>query len=51
MEKVKDVVTSNWFKAAAIAGIGTLLICDKQLVYSGIAVGIAIREFLLAFKK
>tara|TARA_S200002703_G_C3787856_1_gene243021 strand:+ start:1325 stop:1480 length:156 start_codon:yes stop_codon:yes gene_type:complete len=51
MEKIKDVVNSNWFKAAAVAGIGTLLIFEKQLFYSGIAFGIAIREFLLAFKK
>ena len=37
--------------AAAIGGIGLLLLLDKNIFYSGIAFGIAIREFLLAFKK
>ena len=51
MEKIKDIVNSSWFKAAAVGGIGVLLILDKNVFYSGIAFGIAVREFLLAFKK
>jgi hypothetical protein len=51
MSKIKDIVNSSWFKAAAIGGIGVLLILDKDIFYSGIAFGFAAREFLLAFKK
>tara|TARA_Y100000389_G_C17177768_1_gene372419 strand:+ start:194 stop:349 length:156 start_codon:yes stop_codon:yes gene_type:complete len=51
MEKIKNVVNSSWFKAAAIGGVGVLLLLDKNVFYSGIAFGMAVREFLLAFKK
>ena len=51
MQKVKDIVNSSWFKAAAIGGVGVLLLLDKNVFYSGIAFGFAVREFLLAFKK
>ena len=51
MQKIKDIVNSSWFKAAAIGGIGVLLLLDKNIFYSGIAFCIAFREFLLAFKK
>ncbi len=44
-EKLKMGIT------AAIGGIGLLLLLDKNIFYSGIAFGIAVREFLLAFKK
>ena len=51
MDTVKNIVNSSWFKAAAIGGIGVLLLLDKNVFYSGIAFGFAVREFLLAFKK
>ena len=51
METIKNIVNSSWFKAAAIGGIGVLLLLDKNVFYSGIAIGFAVREFLLAFKK
>ena len=51
MEKIKNIVSSAWFKAAAIGAIGLLLLLDKNVFYSGIAFGIAVREFLLIFKK
>jgi len=51
MDKVKNIVNSSWFKAAAIGGIGVLLLLDKNVFYSGIAFGFAVREFLLIFKK
>ena len=51
MEKIKDIVNSSWFKSAAVGGIGVLLLLDKNVFYAGIAFGIAVREFLLAFKK
>ena len=51
MEKIKDIVNSSWFKSAAVGGIAVLWRLDKNVFYSGIAFGIAVREFLLAFKK
>jgi len=50
MDKVIKIVNSNWFKAAAVASIGILLILEKHPLYAGFAFGFAIREFLLALK-
>ena len=30
MDKIKNIVNSSWFKAAAIGGIGLLLLLDKN---------------------
>ena len=35
---------------AAAGAVGILLLLDKDILYAGIAFGIGIREFLLAFK-
>jgi len=50
MDKVKAIVNSAWFRAslAGVCGIGLLL--KGEVLYAGIAFGIGIREFLLAFK-
>ena len=50
MEQIKKVVNSSWFKSIAIGIIGIALIAEKHLLYSGIAFGFAIREFLLSLK-
>tara|TARA_R100001509_G_scaffold103149_1_gene60685 strand:- start:391 stop:561 length:171 start_codon:yes stop_codon:yes gene_type:complete len=50
MKQLIKVVNSSWFKSAAIAAIGIALIAEKHLLYSGIAFGFAIREFLLSLK-
>jgi|TARA_R110001592_G_scaffold143404_1_gene366219 hypothetical protein len=50
MDKIKSIVNSSWFKAAAAGAVGILLLLDKDILYAGIAFGIGIREFLLAFK-
>jgi hypothetical protein len=50
MNKIKSIVNSSWFKAAAAGAVGVLLLMDKNVLYSGIAFGIGIREFLLALK-
>ena len=50
MEQVKKVVNSSWFKSLAIGLIGIALIAEKHLLYSGIAFGFAVREFLLSLK-
>ena len=50
MDKVKAIVNSSWFRAAAAGGVGALLLMDKNPLYAGIAFGIGVREFLLAMK-
>tara|TARA_R100000458_G_C8138710_1_gene150809 strand:+ start:111 stop:287 length:177 start_codon:yes stop_codon:yes gene_type:complete len=50
MEQIKKVINSSWFKSLAIGIIGIALIAEKHLLYSGIAFGFAIREFLLSLK-
>ena len=50
MEQVLKIVNSSWFKAAAIGLVGIVLIAEKHLLYSGIAFGFAVREFLLSLK-
>ena len=50
MDKIKTIVNSSWFKAAAAGAVGVFLLMDKNVLYTGIAFGIGIREFLLAFK-
>ena len=50
MDKIKTIVNSSWFKAAAAGAVGVFLLMDKNILYAGIAFGIGIREFLLAFK-
>jgi len=50
METVKQVINHPLSKAVACGVIGALLIAHSHSLYSGIAFGMGIREFLLAFK-
>ncbi len=50
MDKVKAIINSSWFRAAAAGVVGVFLLIDKNPLYAGIAFGIGIREFLLAMK-
>lgn len=50
METVKEIINHPLSKALACGIIGLLLIMHSHSLYSGIAFGIGIREFLLAFK-
>ena len=51
MEKVKMVVNHPLSKAVIAGLIGSGLLIESHMLYAGIAFGIAIREFLLAFKR
>jgi len=51
MEKIKTVVNSPLAKVALAVGAGTLLLFESDILYAGIAYGIGVREFFLAFKK
>lgn len=50
MDFIKKAVNSSLFKAILCALIGFILLIEKLPIYAGIALGISIREFLLAFK-
>jgi len=50
MDKVKKVINSSLFKSGCAAAIGLALIAESHPLYAGISFGLAIREFLLAFK-
>ena len=50
MEQLKKVVNSSWFKSLVVATIGIALIAEGHPFYSGIAFGIAIREFLWSLR-
>ena len=50
MEKLKSIVNSSWFRSALTDGIAIALFVSGNLFYSGIAVGVGVRELLLAFK-
>jgi len=50
MDKVKAIVNSAWFRAALAGVVGIGLLVKGEVLYAGIAFGIGVREFLLAFK-
>lgn len=50
MEKVKMIVNSSWFRAALAGAAGTALLIKGEVLFAGIAFGIGVREFMLAFK-
>lgn len=50
MDKLKAIVNSSWFRAALAGAAGIGLLVKGEILYAGIAFGIGIREFLLAFK-
>ncbi len=51
METVKEIVNHPLSKTIACALIGAGLLIESHSLYAGIAFGMGIREFLLAFKK
>ena len=50
MEKVKQIVNHPLSKALALGFVGSMLLLEKHSFYSGLAFGMAVREFLLALK-
>ena len=50
MKNLKMIVNSSWFKSALAGGVAVALFITGNILYTGIAIGIAIRELLLAFK-
>ncbi len=51
METVKEVVNHPLSKSIICILIGAGLLIESHSLYAGIAFGVGVREFLLAFKK
>ena len=50
MENLKMIINSSWFRAALAGGVAVALFVTGNILYAGIAIGIGVRELLLAFK-
>jgi len=50
MKNLKMIINSSWFKAALAGGVAIALFITGNTLYTGIAIGIGVRELLLAFK-
>jgi|TARA_R110000796_G_scaffold245732_1_gene370119 hypothetical protein len=50
MENLKMIINSSWFKAALAGGVAVALFITGNTLYTGIAIGVGVRELLLAFK-
>ncbi len=50
MEKLKAIINSPWFRSALAGGAAAALFISGNNLYAGVALGIGIRELLLAFK-
>ena len=50
METIKEIINHPLSKAVACVVVGSILIMHSHSLYAGIAFGIGLREFLLAFK-
>ena len=50
MEKIKIIINSPLFQAAAAGGIGVLILMQGNVLYAGVAFGVGVVKFLDAFK-
>ena len=44
------IVNSSWFKAALAGGVAAALYISGNIFYSGIALGVGVRELLIALR-
>ena len=51
METVREIINHPMSKAVACGIVGLLLLMHSHSLYSGIAFGMGLREFLYDFKK
>jgi len=51
MNKIKTVINSPLFRTGMCVAIGIALVIENHLMYSGMALGVGLREFFLAFKE
>ncbi len=50
MENLKMIINSSWFRTALAGVCAAALFATGNILYAGIAIGIGVRELLLAFK-
>tara|TARA_Y100000401_G_scaffold89296_1_gene74800 strand:- start:2189 stop:2347 length:159 start_codon:yes stop_codon:yes gene_type:complete len=50
METISKIVNNSLFRAGLCGAIATALFINGSVLYAGIAIGVGVREFLLAFK-
>lgn len=50
MDTMKTIINSSWFRAALAGGVAAALFVTGNILYAGIAIGVGVRELLLAFK-
>lgn len=50
MDKLKMIVNSSWFRAALAGGAAAALYISGNIFYSGIALGVGVRELLIALR-
>ncbi len=50
METIKEIINHPLSKAMAYGVIGSMLLLHAHPLYAGVAFGMGLREFLLAFK-
>ena len=50
METIKEIINHPLSKAIAYGVIGSMLLLHAHPLYAGVAFGMGLREFLLAFK-
>jgi len=50
VSKIKKVINYPLFRTAVCVAIGITLLIENHLMYSGMAMGVGLREFFLAFK-
>jgi len=44
------IVNSSWFRAALAGGVAVALYISGNIFYSGIALGVGVRELLIALR-
>jgi len=50
MDKLKEIINHPLSKSVALGVVGALLLMEKHPLYAGVALGMGLRELLLAFK-
>jgi hypothetical protein len=50
MDTLKTIINSSWFRAALAGGVAAALFITGNTLCLSIAIGIGVRELLLAFK-
>jgi hypothetical protein len=47
---MKEIMNLNWIKSTLVGAIGIVLLLTGSVLYTGIVIGIRIRDYFLTFK-